>query len=389
MTAPLSLPTHITIFTHEFFPKIGGIGLYVEELANALTELGCKVTVWAPRHALLDEREFAYEVRQLPVRGTQDWDCRVKMALTLWRHRDSWRHSVVHLPEPGPLRAWLYLQWLPMFRPKALVLTLHGTELEFLGRAFHRRWLLFALLRRSVRAGVVSNYVRERLVSRYSNLRTKLVLCPGAARPAVAPHMDTGMTRGSVTSENPACAILVTVGRVHPRKGQLAVVEALSQLPDDMRKRVQYRIVGPTVDSTYAEKITDVAKGAALDVVMLGELSDVAVVRELQQAHVFVMTSMPAKSSVEGFGLVYLEAGCHKLPVVAHRIGGVEDAVIDGQTGLLVEPGDRGALARAISSLMTDANLRGRLGEGGHQRAGEFSWQGTARSLFANLPLTT
>ncbi len=49
------------------------------------------------------------------------------------------------------------------------------------------------------------------------------------------------------------------------------------------------------------------------------------------QADIFAMTSMPHRLSVEGFGLVYLEAGAHGLPVVAHAIGGVPEAVLDGQ----------------------------------------------------------
>ena len=385
MTSSASLPARITIVTHEFFPKIGGIGLYVEEVANALTELGTDVTVWAPRHPLLDEREFAYEVRQLPVRGTQSWDCRLRMAHTLWRHRDSWRQSVVYLPEPGPLRCWLYLQWLPVFRSRSPVLTLHGTELEVLIRAPHRRWLFGALLRRSARTGVVSRYVRDRLMSRYPNPESDIVLSPGAVRAAVDVVDDGGAEGPAAPLTSPDHLRLVTLGRIHPRKGQLAVVEALARLPARVAECVQYRIIGPVVDSVYAREISGYAETAGLNVTMLGELPEAGVARELRQADVFVMTSMAAKSSVEGFGLVYLEAGRHQLPVLAHRIGGVEDAVVHGQTGLLVDPGDRTELASSISDLLADPDLRARLGEGGYRRAATFSWERTARSLFTDL----
>ena len=50
------------------------------------------------------------------------------------------------------------------------------------------------------------------------------------------------------------------------------------------------------------------------------------------------MTSIDHRHSVEGFGLVYLEAAAHGLPVVAHAVGGVPEAVVDGVTGLLVPP---------------------------------------------------
>ncbi len=55
-------------------------------------------------------------------------------------------------------------------------------------------------------------------------------------------------------------------------------------------------------------------------------------------ADIFAMTSVDYGSSVEGFGLVYLEAAAHRLPVVAHAVGGVAEAIVDEVTGLLVPP---------------------------------------------------
>lgn len=98
------------------------------------------------------------------------------------------------------------------------------------------------------------------------------------------------------------------------------------------------------------------------------------------------MTSMPHKHSVEGFGLVYLEAGAHGLPVVAHAIGGVPEAVIDGETGLLVPPGDQPALTAAFTRLLADPVLRRRLGEAGRARARARTWLDSARTLFGHPP---
>ena len=94
------------------------------------------------------------------------------------------------------------------------------------------------------------------------------------------------------------------------------------------------------------------------------------------------MTSMPHKHSVEGFGLVYLEAGAHGLPIVAHAIGGVPEAVIDGYTGLLVAPGNTAALTAAFARLLDDPTLRRNLGEAGRVRALARSWQDSAIALF-------
>ena len=83
----------------------------------------------------------------------------------------------------------------------------------------------------------------------------------------------------------------------------------------------------------------------------------------------------------EGFGIVFLEANAHGLPVVAGDVGGALDAVVDGETGLLVEPADHVAVGAALTGLLGDADLRGRLGREGAERAQEFSWNRAATHI--------
>jgi glycosyltransferase involved in cell wall biosynthesis len=73
----------------------------------------------------------------------------------------------------------------------------------------------------------------------------------------------------------------------------------------------------------------------------------------------------------EPLGLVAMEAAAAGLPVVASAHGGVAELVRDGQTGLLVPPGDAGALATAVRLLADDADLSARMGEAGRQRVQE------------------
>ncbi|MEA2372968.1 MAG: phosphatidyl-myo-inositol dimannoside synthase [Solirubrobacteraceae bacterium] len=95
----------------------------------------------------------------------------------------------------------------------------------------------------------------------------------------------------------------------------------------------------------------------------------------LASATVFAMPSrLRAGSGGEGFGIVYLEAGAHGTPVVAGNVGGALDAVVDGETGLLVTPEDHVALAEAITRLLLDRDLATRLGDGGREWAERFAW---------------
>jgi glycosyltransferase involved in cell wall biosynthesis len=104
-------------------------------------------------------------------------------------------------------------------------------------------------------------------------------------------------------------------------------------------------------------------------------------------ADVFALTSIQHGHSVEGFGLVYLEASAQGLPVVAHAVGGVSEAVADGRTGLLVSPDRPEDLTAAFARVLADGALRRRLGEEGRRWARRTSWAGSAAALFGPGPV--
>jgi len=83
----------------------------------------------------------------------------------------------------------------------------------------------------------------------------------------------------------------------------------------------------------------------------------------------------------EGFGVACLEAMAHGRPVVASAVGGLLDLVVDGETGIHVEPGDVTGLRSALQRLLGDGELRRRMGAAGRRRAAErFSWDAVTAS---------
>jgi phosphatidylinositol alpha-1,6-mannosyltransferase len=84
----------------------------------------------------------------------------------------------------------------------------------------------------------------------------------------------------------------------------------------------------------------------------------------------------------EGFGIVFLEAGACGIPVVAGRSGGSHEAVVDGETGYIVEPRDTRSVRDALARLLGDAALRGAMGRAARARVeAEFSYDVLARRL--------
>lgn len=356
----------------------GGIATFVEEMARGCVELGQNVEVWAPRDSGPSDHQFPYPVHRVPVRGTQDLGCLLRMSREIFRHRKRLNQGVIYLPEPGPILAMTYLNFLRAFRPAHLVLTLHGSEILRFASRPGLRFRIGQLLRCAHRITTPSRYTRDLVQEHFPFAAAKTVVTPGAPR---AGFFDRHVPRLR-TSEK---VVIVTVGRLHPRKGQLQMLEALDGLPADVATRVEYWIVGRSVRSGYEAQLRRRARNCQVPVSFFGNIDHNELELIYDRADIFAMTSVPHGRSVEGFGLVYLEASAFGLPVVGHAIGGVPEAVRHGETGLLVPPGDTPALTAALQQLTLDRALRERLGAGGQAWARSHSWRDSARTLLTGL----
>jgi phosphatidylinositol alpha-1,6-mannosyltransferase len=112
-------------------------------------------------------------------------------------------------------------------------------------------------------------------------------------------------------------------------------------------------------------------------VIFAGRVSEDALPDIYALSDVFVMPSRDQRevSDVEGFGLVFLEANACGKPVIGGRSGGIPDAIVDGVTGLLVNPDEPEDIAHALVQLLTNRDLTLRLGQQGRLRvARDFNW---------------
>ncbi len=365
----------LVLVTHEFYPHRGGIAVYAAEMARAAQKLGYDVEVWAPAlPAGMPEADWPFPVNRLPLAGNHSLLSQWRIARQLMTGRDKLHGATLYIPEPGPLLAMLLLQYFDALRSAELVLTFHGSEIQRLASRGLLRWSTNHLLRKAARVSVVSDYARDLLAQNFPEAAAKVVLTPGALR--------TDLATAPARARPDGKTIILTVARLNPRKGQLQVIEALKALPAGQRAAIEYWLVGSHGKENYDTALAAAAATADFPVKFLGDTPDDKLGEIYAQADIFAMTSMPHRHSVEGFGLVYLEAGAHGLPVIAHEIGGVPEAVADNESGLLVAPGDRPALTQAFARLIADPALRRRLGEAGRARAARNSWLDSARSLF-------
>lgn len=162
--------------------------------------------------------------------------------------------------------------------------------------------------------------------------------------------------------------VLLTVGRLVESKGHEAVIRSLKKVVEKFPD-ILYCIVGsgPTEESL---KILINELGLTNTVIFAGQVDDEKLPSYYQSCNVFIMTSREIKErgEVEGFGIVFLEAGACGKPVIGSKSGGIPDAVIDGVTGILVDPLDIEGIADAIITILSNENLAARLGENGRKR---------------------
>lgn len=372
----------IFLITHEFYPKRGGIATFTEEIARAGATLGYDVEVWAQSAPPQTEKTWPFRLRRLPLRGSHDLSCQVQLARELIRHRRDLRHATVYLPEPGPMLTMMLLQFFHAFRPHRLVLTFHGSEILRFSDSPVRRALARRLIRHASRVSTLTKFTQELLLSHFPEAAEKMFLTPGALRSDFAVVRPKSIPPGRKT-------VVLTVGRLHPRKGHLATLHALQLLPPPIRSRIEYWIVGAHGKPKYESALRSAAaKHPDLQVRFFGNIPDQELSDLYDRADIFAMTSINLEHSVEGFGLVYLEAAAHGLPVIAHNVGGVSEAVLDGRTGLLVPPDRPLQLAAAFEKLIHDPALRHELGAAGREWAARNCWKESAAALFSPEPVT-
>ena len=169
--------------------------------------------------------------------------------------------------------------------------------------------------------------------------------------------------------------VVLSVGRLEPRKGYEFAVDAVGLLPPKERGRITYLLVGKPVDEKYTTKLELKISTVGSDVRLLGAV-DAKLLQEIYSvSDIFIHPSVPEPRAVEGFGLVLLEAGAKQIPVVSTFTDAIPEVVEDGITGLLVPPRDKVALSQAVAMLANDPVLRKKLGNQAKFHAASFTWE--------------
>ncbi|UCC67890.1 MAG: glycosyltransferase family 4 protein [Armatimonadota bacterium] len=336
MTGPLRIVQYITP------SHIGGAEVHVSALSERLRARGHQVTVVCPKGRALVAELAARGLRLRTPRTMGKLDPVTLARLVRWLRQDRTQVIHTHLSTASLLGSFA-----ARMRGIPALATVHGLNTR---TCFNWAHAIIA----------VSNAVKQHLVAQGMAPDRITIVHNGVDLRSMSRADESASVKE--TWRIPAGApVLITVGRLTPKKGHRDLMQALASLARDPRwSNLRLLIVGAGALLPALERDAEWL-GLAERVVFAGFQRDV--LPFLQAADIFVLPSIQ-----EGLSLSALEAMALGKPVVACRVGGTPEVVVDGETGVLVSPSQPDELGDALARLLEEPDRARAMGEAGRRR---------------------
>ena len=358
---------HHLLVTNDFPPKVGGIQAYLWELWRRLDPSTFTVLT-----ASSDPGATAFD-RQQADAGIRIERVKAPVLLPIASHVRRMRAlarevgaSLVVIDPALPLGLAGPFLGLPYG------VVLHGAEVTVPGRLPLARPALATVLNRARLVICAGRYPAAEARRAAPSMTAPVVeVPPGVDLERFRPLSDDEVAKARATwGLPPAGPLVVSISRLVPRKGMDVLISAAAALAPSF-PGLTVAVAGNGRD---LGRLRGLVAATGAPVRFLGRVDDDDLPRLYGAADVFAMACRNRWLGLEqeGFGIVFLEAAAAGVAQVAGRSGGADEAVIDGETGLVVaEPGDPGAVAHALRALLDDRERRERMGRAARLRVEE------------------
>ncbi|RYG60261.1 MAG: glycosyltransferase family 1 protein [Alphaproteobacteria bacterium] len=379
-------PRDLTVLTHEYPPFPGGIATYCSEIVKALSNMGVRITVWAPTFG--EEKAFnnGSSAKVVSFKGRVFKKSGFIKVLFLALK------AIKATPKGGGILAadWPFVAacgLLRRFLPFSYSVMLHGSEILF----FRRSKVVHLLLGgdpffKADKIFVNSAYTGSVLKANYPHISDDRVVITHLGVNSF--WLETSENKISILDKLDIAKnkkIVLSTGRIVPRKGQMRCINALQELPKSLKKDIVYVIVGKTIDHAYDAEIRERASQVDYPVIFAGTVTNEELRDLYRSSEVFCLPSQNNGTKIEGFGLVFLEAAGSALPSVAVAEAAVPEVVENGESGILVGPDNQKALTEALKSVLENDTLSIKLGNAAQERATTFTWDNCALAMIKSF----
>jgi len=332
----------ILIITSEFPPQPGGIGNHAFNLALQLSFKNYNVVLIADHRSQNYKEDLLFD-NSLPFKVFRIKRYRF-LILTYFRRILLYRQFIkngTRIIATGKFPLWMV--GLDIFTKRAKkIAVIHGTEVNFSGI---KRMLTNFSLKRFNKIITVSNYTKSLIESlKLSNVN---IIFNGFN---LSSTKDLNLDKKKISLKR---INLITIGKVSERKGQLNVIKAIPKLLE-RGFNLHYHIVGVPQNQHEFEIVAD--QLGVLDCITFhGSVSEEEKEKLLDASNLFFMLSNETSSGdVEGFGIAIIEANALGIPAIGAKNCGIEDAIKNKYSGILVNPLNDTEITLAVEEIMNN-----------------------------------
>lgn len=355
----------IIITTQCFFPKIGGIESLMTGMAESFSINGEKIIVLADGKKTQEDNKFSFKIIRF-----NSWKPIRKIQKSLFINKLLQKNEVKAIYADS----WKSIEHLNTDNKCKIIVLAHGTEIP---KENSRRKLKNKRVRNSYRKSNViianSNYTKD-LMSASLNIEPIKIKIIHPGIDVYKEHITLKDKNKIDTLSRGFSPILITLARVEKRKGHEFVIKAISKIIDDL-PNILYLIAGK---GPYLKNLQKLVTQLDLknNIKFIGWITEPEKSVILDKSDIFIMTPTIYKESVEGFGMAFLDASFHSIPVIGSRSGGINDAIKENYSGLLCEPENVEDIADKIKLLSNNIKLRQKYGEQGRKMVIDtFVWE--------------
>jgi glycosyltransferase involved in cell wall biosynthesis len=274
----------------------------------------------------------------------------------------------------------LHVQYTaPLFCPVPTVVSVH--DVSFLehpeyfarGRALQLKVTVAATVKRAARILTGTEFARDSIVRAYNLPPEKIVVVPDAASTSFRAVNRQAAVQKVQSTFHVKAPFVLSVGDLQPRKNHIGLIKAFARLIKD-QPQLKHDLVLAGKETWFGNRVREAAKESdiASRIHFTGFVSDHDLLQLYNACDCFAFPSF-----YEGFGIPVLEAMACGRAVICSNASSIPE-VADG-AALLFNPDSTDEIARALSDVLRDGELRGRMERLGVQRAAYFSWQKTAQ----------
>jgi phosphatidylinositol alpha-1,6-mannosyltransferase len=367
-------PKSLLLVRDYFPPQVGGISMMMESVCERLgDDISCVTAVTGAAAA-----ENRVKVHYLPALFPQGFGRALLALAFVWP-----RLLAAEQPAVLQFATCEDAYWGPLVQrwwKLPFVIYAHGTEIL---RAAANSWprprqALCAATRVFANSRFTARLLEEKIGVDPARIR---ILNPGCDTERFTPDVPTAAARRAV-GDIGSGPVVVSIGNLVERKGHDLVLRALPDLikrwPD-----LTYVVVG---DGPFRDRLLELARTLGVDrsVRFVGRVEPALLPSFYRLCDVFAMPSrfLPTHQDVEGFGIVYLEAGACGKPAIGGLSGGTSDAIVHEHTGLLIDPERPENFVQAATRILEDPSFAALLGRNARNRVvADFTWDAFARRV--------